>query len=106
MDNNDMDISECIFLVKNIYEQKIIKEFKQISLRYTISRDVAIISIIGTGSGNSSEIMKKIFSVLSQLKINTNLVSTSEVKISILIKRDKSSELIKKLGDKFDLLEN
>lgn len=53
-----------------------------------VQKDVAKISVIGIGVKRYSEIAKKMFQTLAKQGINILLVSTSEIKISVLIQRE------------------
>jgi aspartate kinase len=73
--------------------EKIIKENKNISYRkLSFDRNLAKISIIGVGMITTPGITYRMFKALASKKINIMVISTSEIKISVLI----SSGLIKK----------
>ena len=72
---------------------KIIKENKNISYRkLSFDKNLAKISIIGVGMITTPGITYRMFKALASKKINIMVISTSEIKISVLI----SSKLIKK----------
>ena len=73
--------------------EKIIKENKNISYkRISFDKNLAKISIIGVGMITTPGITYRMFKALASKKINIMVISTSEIKISVLI----SSKLIKK----------
>ena len=73
--------------------EKIIKNNKNISYRkLSFDRNLAKISIIGVGMISTPGITYRMFKALASKKINIMVISTSEIKISVLI----SSKLIKK----------
>ncbi|MBN1150869.1 aspartate kinase [candidate division WOR-3 bacterium] len=70
-----------------------------------ISRDYALISLVGTGSGNSPELMKKLIGVLKKNGSLVKMISCSEVKISFLTEKKFSPSLLNEIALVFDLLE-
>ena len=52
-----------------------------------IDSNIAKISIIGVGMRSNAGVAAKMFSVLSENDINIDVISTSEIKISILINK-------------------
>ena len=73
--------------------EKIIKQNKNISYkRLSFDKNLAKISIIGVGMITTPGITYRMFKALASKKINIMVISTSEIKISVLI----SSKLIKK----------
>ncbi len=51
----------------------------------TVSRDVAKVSVIGVGMRSHAGVAKTMFQALSDKSINIQVISTSEIKISVLI---------------------
>jgi aspartate kinase len=73
--------------------EKIIKQNKKISFRkFTHDRNVSKVSIIGVGMITTPGITYRMFQALALKKINIMVISTSEIKISVLI----SSKYVKK----------
>jgi aspartate kinase len=73
--------------------EKIIKENKKITYRkLSFDKNLAKISIIGVGMITAPGITYRMFKALASKKINIMVISTSEIKISVLI----SSKYIKK----------
>ena len=73
--------------------EKIIKQNKKISFRkLTYNNNVSKLSIIGVGMITTPGITYRMFQALALKKINIMVISTSEIKISVLI----SSKFIKK----------
>ena len=73
--------------------EKIIRENKDISYRkISFAKNLAKISIIGVGMITTPGITYRMFKALASKKINIMVISTSEIKISVLI----SSKLTKK----------
>ena len=66
------------------------KRFNIKKIKYYIS--LSKISIVGTGLFNNSETLNKIFKILYELKIDIHMITTSEIKVSVLID-EKNSDL-------------
>ena len=73
--------------------EKLIKKNKKISYRkLTYDKNVSKVSIIGVGMITTPGITYRMFQALGKKKINIMVISTSEIKISVLI----SNKLVKK----------
>jgi aspartate kinase len=64
---------------------------------------LAKVSIVGTGMQNTPGYAAKMFSTLSQRGINIVMITTSEIRITCIIERDKAKEAIKALHKAFEL---
>ncbi|MBD0390915.1 aspartate kinase [Wolbachia endosymbiont of Pentalonia nigronervosa] len=71
------------------------------NIDYTINDSIAKISIIGIGITSNTAVMYNIFKVLERNKIEMLAISTSEIKISIIIKKEYAEVLVKDLHDSF-----
>ena len=82
-----------------------LKELKNsISFEKVISEDnLSKVSIIGAGMRNQPGIAAKMFDCLSKNNINIEVISTSEIKISVLIDMAKTEEAVKSLHQIFEL---
>ena len=65
--------------------------------------DVAKVSIIGTAMRSQPGIAKTMFAVLAEKGINLHVISTSEIKISVLIDADYTELAVRSLHDAFGL---
>jgi len=65
--------------------------------------NVAKVSIVGVGMRSHTGVASKMFSTLASKGINIDMISTSEIKISCIIRRDQSEEAVKALHEVFDL---
>ncbi len=65
--------------------------------------DVSKISIIGTAMRTQPGIAKTMFSVLAEKGINLHVISTSEIKISVLVDSDYTELAVRSLHDVFEL---
>ena len=90
------DLNKAIKLIKS--NQKNIK-FKSINT----DRKVSKVSIVGAGMITTPGITYKMFRALAQEKINILAISTSEIKISVIVKESSTTKAIKKLHSVFNL---
>ena len=66
-------------------------------------RNLSKVSIIGSGMRNQPGIAAKMFDCLSKNNINIEVISTSEIKISVLINREKTEKAVSELHSTFNL---
>ena len=84
--------------------KKIIKENKRINFRkLLLKKDVAKISIIGVGMISTPGVTYKMFQALANKKINIQVISTSEIKISVLIDKKNVKKALEVLHKEFKL---
>ena len=84
--------------------EKIIKQNKKISFRkFTHDRNVSKVSIIGVGMITTPGITYRMFQALASKKINIMVISTSEIKISVLISNKHVKKAIAALHKEFKL---
>ncbi len=65
--------------------------------------DVAKVSIVGTGMISQPGVAAAMFEALASEKINIEMISTSEIKISCVIRADAGKRAVQILHDKFGL---
>jgi aspartate kinase len=68
-----------------------------------VDSDIAKISIVGRGKRAHVGIASKMFEALANKEINILLITTSEIKISVVIKKDSMKDAIACLHEAFDL---
>ena len=68
-----------------------------------VDSDIAKISIVGRGMRAHAGIASKMFEALANKEINILLITTSEIKISVVIKKDFMKDAIACLHEAFDL---
>ena len=90
------DLSKTIKIIKS--NKKNIR-FKSISSDKKVSK----VSIIGAGMITAPGVTYKMFRALAQEKINILAISTSEIKISVIINESKNMKAVKKLHTVFNL---
>jgi len=84
--------------------QKIIKQNKKISFRkFTHDSNVSKVSIIGVGMITTPGITYRMFQALASKRINIMVISTSEIKISVLISIKNVKKAIAVLHKEFKL---
>ena len=89
------DIKNCI---------KILKENKKISCKKIMYDDkVSKVSIVGAGMIATPGVTYRMFQALAKKKINIMVISTSEIKISVLINQKNIKKAISVLHKEFDL---
>jgi len=90
------DLTKTIKLIKS--NQKNVK-FKSINADKKVSK----VSIIGAGMITTPGVTYKMFRALAQEKINILAISTSEIKISVIVKESNTTKAVKKLHSVFNL---
>ncbi len=66
-------------------------------------KNIARVSIIGSGMRSHHGIAAKMFSTLAENKINIEMITTSEISISCIINRKSSDKAVKALHKRFNL---
>ena len=99
--------TDLTFTIKNEdlnKTKKIIHSNKEINFRKLIfDKDVSKISIIGVGMVTTPGVTFRMFQALAEKKINIQVISTSEIKISVLIDRKNIKKAISVLHKEFRL---
>ena len=66
-------------------------------------RNIARVSIIGSGMRSHTGIAAKMFQTLAENKVNIEMITTSEISISCIINQDHSDKAVKALHKRFNL---
>ncbi|MCX6997272.1 MAG: ACT domain-containing protein, partial [Kiritimatiellaeota bacterium] len=69
----------------------------------THDQDIAKISIVGIGMRSHSGIAARMFSALAEHGIDLHMISTSEIKISVVIPKAQADEAVRVLHREFEL---
>ena len=105
--SSDLKTTDITFTVKRdevSKTKKILKDDNKINYKEIIHNDkVAKISIVGAGMVSTPGVTYRMFRALSDEKINILAISTSEIKLSVIIEEDNTLKAIKKLHTIFDL---
>ena len=67
----------------------------------SVNKEVAKVSIVGAGMASNSGVAAKMFEALAMAGINIRMISTSEIKISVLINEEDSEKAVKAIHNKF-----
>ena len=91
-----LDLSKAVTSISNLKDELAFE-------RLVHDDNIAKISVIGTAMRTQPGIAKCMFEVLSEKKINMQVISTSEIKISVLIQADYAELAVRSLHDAFGL---
>ncbi|HEY2413716.1 MAG TPA: aspartate kinase [Pirellulaceae bacterium] len=69
----------------------------------TSDANVAKISVVGLGMAKQTGVAQKMFRSLADAGINIQMITTSEIKISVLVSRERSQEALRIVHRAFDL---
>ena len=70
------------------------------------SDQVAQVSVVGAGMTSNPGIASKVFEALYNAQVNIQMISTSEIKISVLIDKDDVDVAVRSIHDQFKLYQN
>jgi aspartate kinase len=105
--SSDQKTTDISFTIKREDVPKalsILKNNKDIDYKNIVHNDkVAKVSIVGAGMVSTPGITYRMFRALSDEMINILAISTSEIKLSVIIDEDNTLKAIKKLHTIFDL---
>tara|TARA_A100001011_G_scaffold397565_1_gene498996 strand:+ start:73 stop:1284 length:1212 start_codon:yes stop_codon:yes gene_type:complete len=100
----DTDLTFTIKSEDLIKTQKLIKQNNSISYKkLSFDKDVSKVSIIGVGMITTPGITYRMFQALALKKINILVISTSEIKISVLVSSKHAKKAIATLHKEFKL---
>ena len=66
-------------------------------------KGVAKLSVIGSGMVASTQVASRVFKALYEKGVNIQMISTSEVKFSCVIEKDKAKEALKQIYKEFEV---
>ena len=99
--------TDLTFTIKSddlVKTEKLIKKNRKISFRELIvDKNVSKVSIIGVGMIATPGVTYRMFQALAKKKINILVISTSEIKISVLVNKKNISKAISALHKEFKL---
>ena len=105
--SSDQKKTDITFTIKRndlLKTKEILKNNKKISYKgFTQNEKVAKVSIVGAGMVSTPGVTYKMFKALADEKINILAISTSEIKLSVIIDEDNTLKAVKKLHTIFDL---
>lgn len=99
-------VKDISFTVKSTETKKVLKILNE-NLIELGAKEIAIcdklskISVVGVGIINNPCVAAKVFEALYENNINMHMVSTSEIKISVLVNKKEANLALKAIHDKF-----
>ncbi len=84
-------------------KEAIAKEKTLVYKNIIVNNEVAKVSIVGIGMKTHAGVAQKMFETLSEENINIHVISTSEIKVSVLIERKYLELAVRSLHDAFEL---
>ncbi len=105
--SSDQKTTDITFTIKRddlVKTKKILELNKEIKYNKITHNDkVSKISIVGAGMVSTPGVTYRMFKALAEDKINILAISTSEIKLSVIIDEDRTLDAIKKLHTVFEL---
>ena len=99
--------TDLTFTIKNddvLKAEKLLKKNKSLKFKkILINRKVSKISIVGVGMVTTPGVTYRMFQALAKKKINIQVISTSEIKISVLINKKNLKKAVYTLHKEFEL---
>jgi len=93
---NRTELSKCKMILDGIVEKLGADEL-------VISSDIAKISVVGVGMVSHAGVAAQMFAALGKESVNIELISTSEIKISVIVKEKYTELAVKTLHETFGL---
>ena len=105
--SSDQKTTDISFTIKRddlLKTKKILSDNKKIEYKNITHNDrVAKVSIVGAGMVSTPGITYKMFRALADVDINILAISTSEIKLSVIIDEEETLNAVKKLHTIFEL---
>jgi aspartate kinase len=100
--------TDVSFTVPGCDLNKTIKCAKEIAAQIsagdvTVDKDIAKVSVVGIGMRSHSGVAADMFEALAKKGINIEMISTSEIKISCVVKKSRGEAAVRAIHDKFKL---
>jgi len=103
----ETDLTFTIKLEDLIKTKKLIQNNKSIKFKELIvNKNVSKVSIVGVGMITTPGVTYRMFKALAKKKINIEVISTSEIKISVLINKKNLKKSVEILHQEFKLNQN
>ena len=104
-ETNSTDVSFTVFKNELTKAMKVVNSaMKKLGAKNaTYDENIAKVSIVGIGMRSHSGIASKMFSTLAKNKINIDMISTSEIKISVVVAGNKGKIAAQKIHKAFGL---
>ena len=106
-DSRETDLTFTIKLEDLLKTRKLLENNKLIKFKkLIINKDVSKVSIIGVGMVTTPGVTYRMFRALAKKRINIEVISTSEIKISVLINKKNLKKSVEILHQEFKLNNN
>jgi aspartate kinase len=69
----------------------------------TCDENIAKVSVVGVGMRSHAGVASTLFKTLAEKNINIDMISTSEIKVSVIVSKDRAEEAVKALHEAFEL---
>ena len=101
-------LTDFTFTVKTENADKAVDILKKLTNDFgggeiELVKDISKVSVVGVGMRSHAGVASQMFNALAEKKINIDMISTSEIKISVVVSRKKSKEAVAALHDAFNL---
>ncbi len=93
---NKIDLLKTMKITKNVAN-----EIKADDVQY--DEDIARVSVVGVGMKSHPGVAAKMFEALAKIKINIEMISTSDISISCIIKKKFAEKAVRALHKRFGL---
>ena len=102
-DSNTNDISFVVAQSDADAAREVLEEYESAIgyAKLSIDPDVAKVSIVGAGMMNTAGIAVKMFEALSDKNINIQMISSSEIKLSVVIAESEADAAVSAIHEKF-----
>jgi aspartate kinase len=100
--------TDFTFTVKREKSQETKKILSNLSKEFgggeiELNEDISKVSLVGVGMKSHAGVAATMFKTLAEKNINIEMISTSEIKISVVVKENLAHEAVKSLHDAFNL---
>ena len=103
-DSRETDLTFTIKVEDLIKTKKLLENNKSIKFKKLIvNKNVSKVSIVGVGMITTPGVTYRMFRALAKKKINIEVISTSEIKISVLINKKNLKKSVEILHQEFKL---
>ena len=71
--------------------------------KFDVDENIAKISVVGLGMADQSGVAEKMFRALADRGINVQMITTSEIKISVLVSKEQANDALRAVHEIFNL---
>jgi aspartate kinase len=104
----DAGLSDLSFTVPDEELEQTLEALEEARQRIQISQilvdtSVAKVSVVGAGMANQTGVAEKMFHTLAAVDVNILMITTSQIKISVLVARDQAKQALLAIHQAFEL---